>query len=78
MSGMEKSPSASDPRKGPGVQDAIAEIGVIQQRIMATGAVDTEPNDLSELVKKIQGGQILPSEAIAQAREIEDGRQNYH
>lgn len=58
--------------------EAIAELHLIRQRIAATGAVDTEHDDLARLMTDLQSKKITPEDAILKARALEDARQNYH
>lgn len=64
--------------KSRSIDDAIAEIRAVEQMIRASGAVDTEPEDLKRLMTDVQSGKLDPSEAVRQAQAINDGRQNYH
>lgn len=61
-----------------GVPEALAELQVIRQRIAATGAVDTEHDDLARLMADLEAQKIAPEDAILKARALEDARQNYH
>ena len=78
MESMEKSRPAGDGGRRISVSEAIAEIGLVGQRIMATGAVDTEPEDLQRLMADVRSGKTEPAEAVMQARALEEGRQSYH
>ena len=75
---MEGAPKPANDNEGWSMQDAIAEIGVIRQRIAATGAVDTEHDDLTRLIVDLQNQKIAPGEAVRKARLLEEARQNYH
>jgi hypothetical protein len=46
--------------------------------VMVTGAVDTEPESFRNIKEKMFAGEITPTEALTQARELVEARQNYH
>lgn len=65
-------------RREPSVSEALSELAGIESEIRTTGAVDTEPSDLSKIREKLTAGELSPAEAIMQARALAAGRQNYH
>jgi hypothetical protein len=62
----------------PGINEAMNEITMIEQRIMQGGSTDVEPNMLARVRQELAAGEISPTEAIARARSVETGRQDYH
>jgi hypothetical protein len=60
------------------INRALAEINVIKQRVMTTGAVDIEREALDELMTEVGRGLITPADGVAKARSIERERQDYH
>jgi len=58
--------------------NALAEIQAIEHQILQGGNVDSEKNQLDEILKKLQKNLITPEEALKQARILSESRQNYH
>lgn len=58
--------------------EAINEILAIRGNIFQSGSFDSEDNDLSLLIKKLQAGKITSEEALKKARSLEGSRQSYH
>lgn len=57
---------------------ALAHIGVIRQKIMASGSFDSEPNDLDRLIIDVRNGRITPELGVERAEALERSRQDYH
>lgn len=71
---MEREPQP----KRPSVNDALVELSAIESQLYATGAFDSEPAELNEIREHLQRGNITPEDAIARARKVLAGRQDYH
>ena len=56
----------------------MLEIHAIQDRIMRTGAVDTEIDMLAAIREKLLNSKFTPDEAVRRARNLEHGRKDYH
>lgn len=59
------------------VKNPATEIEAIKQRILSTGAVDSEPKSLDDILDKLRSGKLTGKEAVMRAREIEASRQDY-
>jgi soluble cytochrome b562 len=59
---------------------AMAEIEVrgAFSRMATAGANSYEPSAIDNILKELNEGKIEPEEAVRQAREMEDAKQNYH
>jgi hypothetical protein len=55
-----------------------AEILALQQQAMVEGAVDSETQDYNDILDKLRNHEISPGEALKDAHNIADKRQNYH
>lgn len=60
------------------MSDAIAEIGIIEQRIRAKGAADVEPSQLALLRSKVINSEITPNKGVEEAMKVEQNQQDYH
>jgi len=63
---------------GKSVGETIAAIHMLEQNMRAGGAVDSEPTQLHEIIRKLNSGEITAEHAMMLAHQIEGGRQNYH
>jgi len=58
--------------------EAMAEINFIMQECSVMGANDSEIPTLNRLIKEIEAEEIEPAEALRQAYEIRNSKQDYH
>lgn len=63
---------------GPSLHQAYAEIMSITQQVSAMGRNDYEMSALRKLLEALQTGTVTPKEAIEQAIEIRDRKQDYN
>jgi len=59
-------------------EDVVAEIGMIMQQVNVLGANDHELPTLRRILDSFRGGEIGPEDALAQAREVLESKQDYH
>lgn len=60
------------------VQKALAELGALEHQMLQGGAVDSEPDLFNQVRDALVAGKITAHEAVRRARDIAEGRQNYH
>ena len=58
--------------------DALVKIKVLEQQVQQEGNVDSEISLFEEIMRKLLSNELTPNEAIIQAQNIIDRRQNYH
>jgi hypothetical protein len=68
----------SMPKSELSMTDAIAEIGIIEQRVRGKGAVDVEPAQFALLRSKVINAEITPQKGVEEATKIEQSQQDYH
>lgn len=62
----------------PGVNEALAQVGLIEQRVQLMGANDYEPSAFARIRAQLDAGALTPREAIAHAQAVLDSKQDYH
>ena len=60
------------------MSDALKTLEGMLASVMVTGAVDSEPRDFAFIKDRMVSGDISPQDALKQAQELIDGRQDYH
>jgi|GEM_PF-6176598 len=60
------------------VNTALAEIGLIRQKIMTGGRADSEPTELNQLIIDVRNSKVTPEDGVLRARQIELARQEDH
>ncbi len=60
------------------IESALASIAEIRQQIALMGANDSEFFLIGQITDKLSKGEIEPAEAVAEARSILNGKQDYH
>ncbi len=61
-----------------GIPEALAEIMFIEQQAQVMGAQDYESSAFNIIKQQLREGKITPEQAILQARQILDIKQDYH
>jgi hypothetical protein len=61
-----------------GSQEVIDEIQMIRQETLMMGANDYEPSAFDSILERYQSGQLSAEEALANARQIQASKQDYH
>ena len=59
-------------------ESVIAEITFLIQQFNQTGAGFAEPRRMEEIIVELGQGKITPEEALAQARALDEGKEDYH
>lgn len=59
-------------------EEALVIIAEIRQRIAVMGANDSEFFVLNEITERLGKNEIEPDKAVEEARNILDGKQDYH
>ena len=70
----EVSPEEPQPPKG-WVGDPFATLEAILQEMRVTGNIDFEPDTINRIANALRAGKITAEEAIEQARDIQNNRQ---
>lgn len=65
-------------QNGPSIVQAVAHIKSLEQQMMSGGSVDSESHQLNNLIIKLNLGQISPEDAMVQANNLANRRQDYH
>ncbi len=60
------------------VAEAMAEIMSIEQRTHAMGAQDYEPSAFNSIKQQLLEGVITPEQAVLQAWQVLNSKQDYH
>ncbi len=67
-----------NPQENNWEQDVIMQIKAMEQEAMSGGAVDSEINQLEDIITGIMSKKLTPEEALTKANNIIAGRQDYH
>ncbi len=60
------------------MSDAIAQIGLFRQQVESEGAVDTEREELSNILIDVMHSKITPAEGVQKAQALVNARSTYH
>lgn len=60
------------------VDQALAEIGVIEGQVYVMGANDSEMGDIEQIRLKMRNEEITPEMAVTLAQRVLDSKQDYH
>lgn len=63
---------------GVSISEALNHIGGIRTIIARMGANDSESNALDDITRNLQKGSLTPKEALDQANQVLNSRQDYH
>lgn len=72
---MENEPTKNEQ---PNMNEAMKRIHGLMAEVSPMGANDSEFADFEIVLRKLQAGEITPSEAIAQAEAIKGSKMDYH
>ncbi len=60
------------------INDALAQIHILEQQAAVMGAQDREPSAFADIKKRLLSGEISPMQALEQAEGVLKAKQDYH